>query len=113
MAAAKKEKTEKYVVVKAHTLGHKIGDVIPLTETKAKALVGKVLKQSEGVENVTTSGASKKLKDENAALTLRVEELETEAEKDAEKIAALEEAAVNGKAKIAELETELAKVSDK
>lgn len=113
MAAAKKEKTEKYVVVKAHTLGHKIGDVIPLTEAKALALVGKVRLQSGGVENVTTSGASQKLKDANAKLTLRVEELKEAAEKDAETISGLEEAAVNGKAKIAELEAEIAKGSDK
>lgn len=104
MAKAKKAKTEKYVVIKAHTLGHKIGEVIELTEAKAFSLVGKVRLQSEGVENVTTSGASKKLKDENAELVKRVEELEEAAEKDADTIAALEEAAVKGKAKIAELE---------
>jgi len=113
MAAAKKEKTEKYVVVKNHTLGHKVGDVIPLTAIKALALVGKVRKQSEGIENVTTEGASKKLKGENTTLTARIEELEGEAEKDAETIASLEEAAVNGKAKIAELQAEIAKGYDK
>ena len=94
MANTKKAKTEKFVVVKAHTLGHKIGDVIDLTETKAAALVGKVRLQSEGVENVTTSGASQKLKVENAELTKRIEELELEAEESADTIKALEDAAI-------------------
>ena len=58
----------------------------PLTEAKALALVGKVRLQSEGVENVTTSGASKKLKDENSLLIKRVEELELEVEKFGEKV---------------------------
>lgn len=107
MANTKKAKTEKFVVVKAHTLGHKIGDVIDLTEAKAKALIGKVRLQSEGVENVTTSAASKKLKDENAEMAKRIEELELEAEESADTIKSLEDAAVAGKDKIAELETSL------
>ena len=36
MTDKKKEKTEKYVVTKKHTLGHKIGAVISLTAEKAK-----------------------------------------------------------------------------
>ena len=108
--ATKKNKTEKYIVVKSHTLGHKIGDVIELNETKAKSLIGKVRLQSEGVENVTTSGASKKLKDQNALLVKRVEELEEEAEESTNTIQSLEEAAVEGKAKIVDLQSEITKL---
>jgi len=39
------EKTEKYIVIQTNTLDHKVGDVISLTESKAKFLVGKVEKQ--------------------------------------------------------------------
>ena len=103
----KKNKTEKYIVVKTHTLGHKVGDVIELTETKAKSLVGKVRLQSEGVENVTTSGASKKLKDENALLLKRIDELEEELESADDTVKSMEAAAAEGKAKIADLEAQL------
>lgn len=107
MANTKKAKTEKYVVIKPHTLGHKIGDVIDLTDSKALSLVGKVRLQSEGIENVTTEGASKKLKAENAELVKRIEDLELEVEENADTISALEDAAGKGKAKIAELEASL------
>ena len=32
----------KYEVIQKHTLGHKVGDVIELTENQAKCLVNKV-----------------------------------------------------------------------
>lgn len=81
MAKAKAQtKTQKYTVVKKHTLDHKVGEVISLTDEKAANLIGKVRLQSEGTENVTTSGASKKLKEENEALKSEVEALKKAAE---------------------------------
>tara|TARA_R110000737_G_scaffold195660_1_gene216511 strand:- start:332 stop:658 length:327 start_codon:yes stop_codon:yes gene_type:complete len=91
MPANKKEKTEKYIVVKLHTLGHKVGDVISLAEAKAKSLVGKVRLQSEGVENITTSGASQKLKDENKSLLAQIEAFDEKVEKFTEHEAGLQE----------------------
>ena len=70
------EKTDKYVVVKLHTLNHSVGDVIELTDSKAASLSGKVRLQSEGVENVTVAGASQRLKDINTELSARIEKLE-------------------------------------
>lgn len=89
--ANKKAKTEKYVVVKAHTLDHKIGDIILLTEGKALDLVGKVRLQSEGVENITTSGASQKLKNEVRALKDEIEASDEKVEKLTEHEAGLQE----------------------
>jgi len=74
-----KEKTQKFVVVKNHTLNHKIGDKIDLTEKQAKNLVGKVVLASEysaGGEVKATAAEVKKLK----AAEARITELEAEVE---------------------------------
>jgi len=66
-----KAKTEKYIVIKKHCLGHKIGAEIDLTEGKAKALVGKVRKKDEVEgENKLAEAAGKSQE--------RVNELESE-----------------------------------
>lgn len=64
-------KTEKYVVIKKHTLGHEIDSVISLTKEKAKSLVGKVRLQSEAVDESKLAEAAGKAQE-------RVNELESE-----------------------------------
>lgn len=45
----------KYEVVQKHTLGHKVGDVIELTENQAKCLVNKVKLVVESERRIDSS----------------------------------------------------------
>ena len=63
-----KEKTRKYIVTEPNTLDHEIGDVIELTDKRAKGFVNKVRLQSDGSLSGSINVASNKLKKENEAL---------------------------------------------
>jgi len=73
---AKQEKKDKYVVIKKHTLNHKVGDVVSLTEKKAKALIGKVRLQADVEKDTSKEDELKALKKENAELKAKIAELE-------------------------------------
>ena len=96
-----KVKTEKYIVIKKHTLNHEVGAEIDLTEDKAKALVGKVrLKSAGAVDKAKDTQVeklkleNKKLGEQNALLEAAIENLEGEIETlKAEALKAKEEAA--------------------
>lgn len=79
MANQKKEPTEKYVVIKPHTLDHKVGDKIDLTAKQAKNLVGKVRKASDVAGENEAKASPAELKKLKAAED-RVAELEAENE---------------------------------
>ena len=68
---AKQEKKLKYVVIKKHTLDYEVGQVVSLTETKAKALVGKVRLQADDVKSVDQGALVKKLEKEVADFHIR------------------------------------------
>jgi len=72
-------KTEKYIVIKKHCLGHEIGAVIELTPEKAKSLVGKVRVASEEIDENNISVTVGKLQTENNELKAEVESLKSEA----------------------------------
>lgn len=62
-------KTQKYLVVKKHTLGHAIGDELSLTDLQAKSLVGKIKLKSDGAIDKAKTDLVGKLKKENKKLT--------------------------------------------
>jgi len=63
------DKKEKYVVTQKHTLDHKVGTVISLTEKRAASLVNKVQLQSELSLAGKPAQAIKDLEDENSKLS--------------------------------------------
>jgi len=73
-----KDKTEKYVVIKKHCLGHEIGAVIELSPEKAKGLVGKVRLASEEIDENNISVTVGKLQTENNELNAEVDSLKNE-----------------------------------
>ncbi len=78
---AKKEETKKYVVIKKHTLGHKKGAVISLTDKKAQALVGKVRLQSEELESDGLAEEVGQIQEANNELTAENTQLKAEIKK--------------------------------
>ena len=70
--AKQTEKKKKYVVLKKHTLDYEVGQVVELTETKAKALTGKVRLQGDVVKDTASVDEIKALKKENAELKAEV-----------------------------------------
>lgn len=68
-------KKQKYVVTQKHTLGHKVGATVSLTEKQAASLVNKVRLQAELNAASEPSAATKKLKTENEKLKAEIAEL--------------------------------------
>lgn len=73
MAAAKKVPTRKYVVVKKHTLGHSVGDVIEVTPSQARHLIGKIRSLSDVEKDAKAGNELKVLAEENASLKEQLE----------------------------------------
>lgn len=73
-----KESKKKYVVEKRHTLGHSVGAVIELTDSKAKSLIGKVRLQSDVMNESKAAESVGKLEADNAKLKSDLEKLKGE-----------------------------------
>lgn len=71
-------KTQKYTVIKGHTLGHVIGAVIDLTEDQAGRLVNKVRLASEEIDENDIAVTVGKLQTENNELNAEIDHLKNE-----------------------------------
>lgn len=79
---AKVEKKQIYVVTEPNTLKYKVGETVQLTDKMAATLVNKV-RLKDGGEAESKAGRKSKLETEHKELTARVAELEgTDAAKD-------------------------------
>jgi len=86
----KKTPTKKYVVTMKHTLNYKIGQMVELTDAKAKSLSGKVRLKSELDGESESQKTVMELTSKNEALTKENSEMK-------DKISTLEKAAKKAK----------------
>ena len=79
---------KKYIVTMPHTLGYKVGQMVELTDKKAKSLSGKVRLKSEldtesqaETSLIELTSANEKLTKENSSLKDKISTLEKAAKK--------------------------------